>query len=83
MSAEWGMSARLDDLKREAATLSDSERAERALGLIESLDEPADEGDIEGAWRIEIDRRSAALACGDVTPIPGDELFARLRDRLG
>lgn len=77
------MSVRLDDLKREAAKLSEVERAELALALIESLDDPADEGDVEEAWRIELDRRSAELASGEVRAVPGDDVFARLRERLG
>ena len=77
------MSVRLDDLKREAARLSEAERAELALALIESLDGPADDGDVEEAWRIELDRRSAALASGEVQPVSGDDVFARLGERLG
>lgn len=72
----------LTDLKKKAAQLSDSERAELALSLIESLDGPADP-DVEEAWRVEIERRMAEIDRGEVKLIPGDEVFARLRRRLG
>jgi putative addiction module component (TIGR02574 family) len=77
------MSGRLDELKREAVKLSDNERVELALALIESLEGPAEGGGGEEAWRIEIDRHSAELMRGDVRPVPGDRVFARLRERLG
>ncbi len=76
------MSDTLTELKRKAAQLSDSERAELALSLIESLDGPADP-DVEEAWRVEIERRIAQIDRGEVKLIPGDEVFARLRRRLG
>jgi putative addiction module component (TIGR02574 family) len=76
------VSNKLAELKRKAALLSDAERAELALSLIESLDGPADP-DVEKAWRSEIERRVAQIERGEVELIPGDEVFARLRRRLG
>lgn len=76
------MSDTLTELKQKAAELSDAERAELALSLIESLDGPADP-DIEEAWRVEIERRIGQIDRGEVELIPGDEVFARLRRRLG
>ena len=76
------MSNALAALKQKAAELSDTERAELALALIESLDGPADP-DVEEAWRLEIDRRVGEVERGEVELIPGDEVFARLRRRLG
>jgi len=76
------MSPVLAELKRQAAQLSQSERAELALALIESLDgEPP--ADVEEAWRVEVERRIAEIDRGEVQLIPGDEVFARLRKRLG
>ena len=75
------MSDMLTELKNKAAQLSDSERAELALSLIESLDGPADP-DVEEAWRLEIERRMGQIDRGEVQLIPGDEVFARLRRRL-
>ena len=76
------MSARLEELKREAAKLSDTERAVLALSLVESLDGPADDGDVEASWQAELDRRAAEIERGDVQAVPGDDVFARVRRRL-
>ena len=70
----------LADLKEKAAQLSEADRAE--LALIVSLDGPAD-GDVEEAWRVEIEHRVAQVERGEVKLIPGDEVFERLRRRLG
>ncbi len=77
------MSSALDDLKREAAKLSDAERAELALSLIESLEAPGDEDGVEEAWRLEIERRAGQIDRGEVHLVSGDEVFARLRRQLG
>jgi putative addiction module component (TIGR02574 family) len=76
------MSSVLSDLKKKASQLSEQERAELALSLIESLDGPSD-SDVEQAWRKEIKRRVAQVERGEVQLIPGEEVFARVRRRLG
>ncbi len=76
------MSTVLAELKQKAAQLSESERAELALALIESLDGEVDTG-VDEAWRVEIERRIAEIDRGEVELIPGDEVFARLRRKLG
>ena len=78
------MSIELHALKQEAAKLSQAERAELALALIESLD-PATESpeDIERAWQIEIERRVGEIERGEVELVPGDEVFARLHRQFG
>jgi putative addiction module component (TIGR02574 family) len=76
------MSAVLDELKQKAIQLSEGERAELALSLIESLDGEADTG-VDEAWWVEIDRRIGEIDRGDVQLIPGDEVFARLPRKLG
>lgn len=76
------MSDTLAELKQKASELSEPERADLALSLIESLDGPADP-DVEEAWRVEIERRIGQLDRGEVQLIPGDEVFAKLRRRLG
>ena len=76
------MSTVLANLKQQAAQLSDNERAELALAPIQSLDGEPD-ADVEEAWRIEIERRIAQVQRGEVELIPGDEVFARLRRKLG
>lgn len=73
----------LAELKEKAAQLSEPERADLALALIESLDGPAeDPALVEEAWRVEIERRVGEIERGEVKPIPGDEVFAEVRRRL-
>ena len=76
------MSDTLTQLKEKASQLSELERAELALSLIESLDGPADSG-VEEAWRVEIERRIGQIERGEIKLIPGEEVFARLRRRFG
>jgi putative addiction module component (TIGR02574 family) len=77
------MSNVLAELKVKAAQLSEPERAELALALIESLDGPAeDPAVVDEAWRVEIERRVGEIERGEVKPIPGDEVFAEVRRRL-
>ncbi len=76
------MSSVLSDLKKKASQLSEQERAELALSLIESLDGPSDP-DVEQAWRREIEHRVGQVERGEVQLIPGEEVFARVRRRLG
>jgi putative addiction module component (TIGR02574 family) len=78
------MSNTLAELKEKAAELSETERAELALALIESLDGPAEpEAEVEEAWRVEIDRRVDQIERGEVELIPGDVVIERVRRRLG
>jgi len=77
------MSNMLAELKEKAAQLSEPERADLALALIESLDgPPEDPAEVEEAWRVEIERRVNEIERREVKPIPGDEVFAELRRRL-
>ena len=76
------MSTILAELEQKAIELSPEERSRLALFLIESL-EPADEGDIEEAWRIEAERRFAEVDSGEARLVPGDQVFANVRRRLG
>ena len=76
------MNATLAELELKAKQLSAEDRAQFALLLLQSL-EPAEDGDIDEAWRVESERRLAQIESGDVKSIPGDEVFARLRQRLG
>lgn len=75
------MSTTLSELKEKASQLSETERAELALSLIESLDGNPDPG-VEEAWRLEIERRVGQIERGEVQLIPGEEVLARLRRRL-
>ena len=76
------MAIPLDELKREAARLSDVERAELALALIESLEDCSDQVGVEEAWHHEIERRSDEVDRGVARLVPGDDVFARVRRQL-
>ncbi len=77
------MSNMLAELKEKAAQLSEPERADLALAMIESLDGPPDDpAQVEEAWRLEIERRAGEVERGEVEPVPGDEVFAEVRRRL-
>lgn len=76
------MASTLSDLKKKAAQLPEQERAELALSLIESLDGPADPN-VEEAWAQEIERRVRQVEKGEAELIPAEEVFARIRRRLG
>ena len=75
------MNTILAELEQKATELTPEERARFALSLIESL-EPADEGDIEEAWRIEAERRWSEIESGKARLVSGDEVFASVRRRL-
>jgi putative addiction module component (TIGR02574 family) len=75
------VSSRFEDVKANAAQLSETERADLALFLIESLDGPQEIG-FDHAWRIEIEHRLAQIERGEVQLIPGDDVLERLRRRL-
>ena len=76
------MSTEFAELKQKAAQLSENERAELALALIESLDGEPETG-VDEVWRVEIARRIAQIERGEVQRVPGDEVFARLRRKFG
>jgi putative addiction module component (TIGR02574 family) len=49
-----------------------------------SDDGPAEtDVDVEEAWRVEIERRTVEIERDEAHPIAGDEVFERLRRRLG
>jgi putative addiction module component (TIGR02574 family) len=76
------MARKFSEIESELAKLPVSERAKLALALVESL-EPEEEGDVAEAWRLEAERRYEQFRRGEVTAIPGEEVFANLRRRLG
>lgn len=72
------------DLLIEALALPESERAELAGLLLQSLD-PTQDLDVEEAWREEIRKRIASIDDGEAEMIPWTEvrdcLFAKLNAR--
>ena len=75
------MATSATDLLKQALELKEEERAELASLLIESLDEPAEEG-VEAAWATEIERRMADLDSGSAKTLPWDEVREKLHGRL-
>lgn len=78
------MNDKADAVLSLALDLPESERAELAAALLESLEPPPD-ADVEDAWREEVARRVAAIDAGEVEMVPWEqvrkELFARLHER--
>lgn len=75
------MSRTFTDVWKEAAELSDEDRAALAGLLIESLEGEPDP-DVEAAWAVEIEKRVAELDAGTVESIPWEQVRQRLLDRL-
>jgi putative addiction module component (TIGR02574 family) len=75
------MSRAFTELWREAAELTEEERASLAGLLIESLEGEPDP-DVEAAWAAEIEKRVAELEAGTAKRIPWEEVRQRLIDRL-
>jgi putative addiction module component (TIGR02574 family) len=72
----------LDRVRSQMTSLSGAERAELALELIASLDEPADGGAAQ-AWDNEITRRISMVRDGEAELLTRDELRRKVRERLG
>ena len=72
------MSATAEKLRSELASLSDSERAELAHFLIQSLDRGVDV-DAETAWDSELIRRAEEIRSGRASGEPADKVFSELR----
>lgn len=75
------MSRTFIDVWKEAADLSESDRASLAGLLIESLEGEPD-AEVEAAWAVEIERRVAEMESGKVQGIPWEQVRQRLLDRL-
>ena len=71
----------LAEIEQQARDLSAQERARLALVLIQSL-EPSDDGDIEEAWRVEVEARWASIERGEAETIAASEVFAEIRRAL-
>jgi len=71
------MSRAVQDLYQKASELTSDDRAELAGLLLESIEEPADEG-VEEAWAAEIERRMAEFNAGRIKTIPWSEVRALL-----
>lgn len=75
------MSRTFIEVWKEAADLSESDRATLAGLLIESLEGESDP-DVGAAWAAEIERRVADIDSGKVKGIPWEQVRQRLLDKL-
>ena len=72
------MSALLDELTRQARSLTLEERAQLAQQLMESVELESDP-DVKEAWESEVASRIAKYERGDARLIPAEEVFAAAR----
>lgn len=72
----------LERLRSEMMVLSETERAELAHELIESLDAPQDNS-FEEAWDREISRRISVVDDGQAKLLDREEFRRRIRTRFG
>ena len=71
------MTRAVEELYEQASQLPAQDRAELAGRLLESIEDPPDEG-VEEAWAAEIERRMVEYRAGRVKTIPWSEVRAHL-----
>lgn len=72
----------LGRLRAEALQLPETERAELAHALVQSLDAPAD-ADVTEAWDQELVRRLGEIDAGTAGLVDRAEFRRRMQERLG
>lgn len=75
------MTDRAEHLLDEALKLPESERAELAARLIQSLD-PEVDSEVDAAWAAEIERRCAALDSGQAVTSDWSEVRERIEREI-
>lgn len=78
----WHMTAAAQKLAEQALSLPCEERIYLVDRLLQSLNAPTQE-EIGRLWAEEAERRIDELDSGEVTPIPGEQVFSEIRKRLG
>jgi len=78
------MTAPADRVLQDALGLSEQERAEIAVRLIESLDvvSDAEAAEVEAAWAAEIERRCAALDAGTTGTTAWEEVRRQIKAEI-
>ena len=73
-----------EEIKNAALALPPEARAMLAEHLIDSISpiDQRDQAEIDAYWIQEAERRYKEIEDGIVTPIPGEEVMARLRSRM-
>lgn len=79
--AVTGIERNAEGVLKKALTLPETDRACIAEALLESL-QPAQDADVEAAWRQEVTARVAALDAREVETVPWEEVRDRLSARL-
>lgn len=69
-----------EQLISEAISLPVDIRLQLVERLLESLNPSCKE--MDQLWAIEAERRVAEVEAGEVTTVPGEEVFSKLHDRL-
>lgn len=75
------MAATIEELEAQASKLAPEDRARLAYAILMSLD-GIEEGDIEEAWRAEVQARLAAYQRGEIDAVPAAEVFEKARRLL-
>ena len=70
-----------EDIIQQATSLPVEERIIVVDSLLRTLNIP--ETDIDKEWAEVAKRRLVELRSGRVNPVPGDQVFARIRERFG
>ena len=69
------------ELINEAVALSVEERALLVDSLLRSFNQP--ESDIDKKWANVANKRLIEMRSGKVQPVPGEDVFERVRNRFG
>ncbi len=70
------------EIEAKIRSLNRKDKTELIRTLIAELDGPADP-EVERLWLEEAQRRYREIVEGKVQPVPGEQVFANLRARLG
>ncbi|MEX2683167.1 MAG: addiction module protein [Candidatus Sigynarchaeota archaeon] len=76
------LASKSEEIKKKALQLPVQERASLVVSLIRSLDDEEDP-EAESKWMKEVERRNREYEEGKVRGIPADEVFKRIRSKLG
>ena len=74
------MTATTGELVSIAESLPIALKIELIDKLLESIS--PSEGEIDELWKVEVERRIDEVESGKVNTIPGEEVFARIRERF-
>lgn len=75
------MSNVVEEIEAKIRSLKPEEKTELLRSLIAELDGPPD-SDVERAWLEVAKGRHREIVEGKVKPVPGDEVFEKVRSRL-